>query len=413
MQETIKRTVNYRDTIYNICIFCAVFVGALQSSMLVYIVNFSSLPLRIEMAVCFIMIVLQKYKSIREICLTVAMITIGVISYWESKSTISLGIILFSLAAKGINYKKILKTVLWALVFSIASVIILNQMDLFPKIEFLKNNGSQRLAYGFLHPNTFSLFLVALNFCYYACRGEKITIRDSWLALLSLYITIFQSQSSTASIALILFLSFILLTRLIRPLYQMLHNTRKLIKWTCYLGLPILIILLTLMAKNNSNLVWLEKIGSTANLRLHYAYVGLQQYGISFFGQPIPMYGTSYFATHPNSRISYFVVDCLYIILLIRDGLLASICIWGISLAAILKCIKSNNWSIVAIIGILYVYSVMETGLSNIALYFVFIAAFAKVDMGKEDFIRGAANSKKNITFAPNLENCIVAHCDY
>ena len=92
------------------------------------------------------------------------------------------------------------------------------------------------------------------------------------------------------------------------------------------------------------------------------------------FGNIVQTYGSSFFALNPDSTKEYFVIDCAYVYLLVRDGVVASLFVWGGILKSILRQIKQENLMGVYMMGLLLVYSLMETGLLNFSFMYIYLA---------------------------------------
>ena len=81
---------------------------------------------------------------------------------------------------------------------------------------------------------------------------------------------------------------------------------------------------------------------------------------------------------------NYFTIDCLYILLAVRDGILASLFFWLSLLYSAAVMIKKRYLIATAIIISLMVFSVMESGLSFVCFGFIFAAPYAKAPDRKD-----------------------------
>lgn len=84
-------------------------------------------------------------------------------------------------------------------------------------------------------------------------------------------------------------------------------------------AMPVLFVLMYLMSVHyNVKNVLLEAINSSLSGRLAFGERGITQYGYSLFGQDVPMQGFGGSETHPEK---YFFVDCSYLFVLLRYGI--------------------------------------------------------------------------------------------
>lgn len=182
------------------------------------------------------------------------------------------------------------------------------------------------------------------------------------------------AKSNTVAIVILGCLIFVLLKLILPTLFVLLKKWKRI--WCTLLGclIPLGILMLLSITIRYSRLDELSALGKTAGLRLLYANMAFKRYPINLFGHVVRTYGTSYFALNPNSTQEYFVIDCAYVYLLVRDGILASLYVWGITIYAFLQTMKCGKLFRAYIIGLMFVYSIMETGLLNYAFLFIFFA---------------------------------------
>ena len=165
-------------SIYILLLEILTFFAVISSSLFTDLVNISYG--KISLACCLIaaVLILPK-KSSKELVLFFAFgLLIGCTVYLINKSTFFLCFIVFWYAAQWIPYNKILKAVLFSLITGVILVVAMDFLGLFPQIVYYRDDGMARMSFGFLHPNTFSLFVLAMVTSYYFLRNEQVRWYD-------------------------------------------------------------------------------------------------------------------------------------------------------------------------------------------------------------------------------------------
>lgn len=344
----------------------AILVSAVQRSVMIYRLNQDIMN---KISLCIIMMILLigclKSKMRLSYKETIA-ILISVISYWLSHSLACLYIVSVCLAAKNCDQNKIVSSCCWGNLIAIVVVFLANISGLFMETSFVRGDtGELRYSFGFTHPNTFCVYLLAFIVSYYAVKN-KYKIQDFLPIFIAVYISAVYTKSITASLALFAILAYLIVAR--TGLYKVLRS-----KWMFGLiktAVPLIVLFIVVIlyiAYRFDSLIFLSNLGKTANLRLLYAHQALNEYGVSLMGQEISTYGSSFFLLNSNSTQRYFTIDSLYILLLVRDGLFATIVIIGSILQGLTKAVKQKKSYYIYIIIDLVIYSVMESGIINYA----------------------------------------------
>ncbi len=323
----------------------------------------------------------NKILSLKKLSPFVICLLVGMLSFVKSRSLIILQITIICFATIKIDFRRIIKTYIGCIAISIIALWLLDYSGMLPHYSFARigiANSGERMAFGFAHPNFFSLYLLALNFALYFIDHYSHKILRLTLLAVSFFITYKYSQSQTVAVILLAFLIYYLVSIIILPMQNFLSRFSWIIKLLFCIGMPILIYFVFKISSSRSSLDFFVNLGVTANARIYYANRALRTYGISLFGQKITMYGTMYFNQHTLTDVSkFFTIDCLYVLLAVRDGILASIVFWAIYFISFLKLYKIKEYGCLVVLFLLLVYSIMESGLSYFAMFFIFIRAFS------------------------------------
>lgn len=374
--NTIRKKNDILETVYCVIVFLAVSYNVFQNSTLKFVVSLpGSINLLFIVACVLLSLPKKLYKS--DLYL-LAGIIIGLISYFNSSSKVLLSIMAFTFAGREYSFEKIVKTNKSSLLFSVTSVFLLDIVGVLPKIRnYVRNysNDELRYTFGFTHPNVFALFVLALVCCYYiSLQSQNIRFKTIIPCLIGVFLTSFLSKSYTVSLVLLVLL-FVLATPFYKVVYRFVCKHIVFFRRAVIVFSLLLIGYIVFLAFQTNKSALFDALGYTASARLLYANRALVEYGVSFLGQEIVTYNS---LNYDVVNYNYFTVDCLYILLLVRDGLLASVVFWFSMFKSIKTMVRLHYLVGTIIIVLLLVYSVMESGLSFLCFGFVFIIPYAK-----------------------------------
>lgn len=369
------------SNVYYLMLEVVIIISAIQRSVMSYRINQSLLNNVFLCAIIFVFfigVLKSKSKITRK---ELIMILVAILSYFFSHSLVCFYIVSICIVAKNCEFEKIVRVCCIGNISAIILVLLADISGAFLETSFMRGDtGEIRYSFGFTHPNTFCVYLIGFIVAYYANK-KRCKIIDFFPLIIAAFISINITKSITASLVLLAIFVYLIIARIGldkliqgKKIYKMLKTAIPLIVFLVFAVLYI--------AYRFDSLTILSDLGKTANLRLLYAHQALTEYGVSIAGQEISTYGSSYFLLNPNSTQKYFTIDCLYILLLVRDGALATIIIIGYILESLRKAIKVRWLYFIYVIIVLIIYSIMESGLINCAFAYIYAYGVAK---NKED----------------------------
>lgn len=375
MKYTKVKVKSIWEGFYSLVVFGAIFYTALQNSMAKYVMSLPNYVNWFFIFCCGVLCLTKRYKKseLQEYFILVIGVFTGLISYYLCGSKVLVETLLFSLAAKDFNPKKVIRTYKWSLLIAILGVFILNQLGIFPDTTYYKN-GEIRYTFGFTHPNVFAFFILALICCYYFEYRSALRPVDAVPCLIGFILTFVFSKSETVSVILFCLLLIIIFSS-IRKIYLFFERNQKLFRRMIAVGIVAGILTVILIASELSSMSFLTNLGNTAAARLYYANRGLDMYGVHLFGQKIQTYNSL-----ESANSNYFMIDCLYVQLLVRDGIIVSFFFWGMLIRSFMKMVKNRYILAGLIIMLLLIYSIMETGLAFLCFSFIFAMQFTSYD---------------------------------
>lgn len=372
----IRYKIKYSDIyvfFYLFLLGILIFFTVINSSLFIEIIQIPG-DIYLWCTIMTALLILMKKNRKKTFVLWVLVLLFAIAVFRESGSLFFLTLAVYWYGAQWVPYDKVLKSTLISLILGMLIVITANSLNAFPEVVFSRVDGTERMNFGFIHPNTFSLFLLAAIVCYYFLRDNHLNFLDVFPAFISFYIARDYADSKTVAAVLLLMVIFVLLRLILPAAYKYFKTKKKFWKAVCVTAIPFGTLLLLFITSRYSKLDWLTELGNTAAYRLYYANVALKRYGVNMFGNIVQTYGSSFFALNPDSTKEYFVIDCAYVYLLVRDGVVASLFVWGGILKSILRQIKQENLMGVYMMGLLLVYSLMETGLLNFSFMYIYLA---------------------------------------
>ena len=275
-----------------------------------------------------------------------------------------------------LDYKKVLKIFCVVIITSMILVVFMNRMGLSPaEFVYIRPSGRRRLTMGFNHPNALSECLMSFLFCLYLLynRGFRKRVISFVMVVSAVFILIYPNTNYVAGV-IILVLIFELL---LKGLFHILRTKRQkkmlfvsIIIITFFLFLLVYYVVLT-KKFDDSNIFHMF---GTLYHRVILSRKGLEKYGIS-------LYGTYYESTTDiqiyvkKTATEYFTIDCLYFLLPIRYGLIATIVFFTFYLKSIYSCILNNNIELLSIFLAGLIMGIVSPFITLFTMNYLFICA--------------------------------------
>ena len=270
--------------------------------------------------------------------------------------------ILFIFRARDYSFKEIATFSFAVISFCFAIIVISARLGIIT--NYVEENEVRTRAYlGFRYSLYSSRFAFTLTALFIAIRDKKIRIFES--AILFLFnLALFLLTNSR--------LSFVLSTLLIIAALIVKHGSGRLLKHklvglilsSCFIAALLFSITMT-VSYDSSNQI-MEVLDSSKYLggRLTMGKDALYRFGISAFGQELPIVGNGLGLSGEHvSDAPYFYLDCLYIALPVRFGVLFTIGIIAIMTRVVWESWKRQDFFLVAILVIIAGYSIIDDSL--------------------------------------------------
>lgn len=294
----------------------------------------------------------EKY-TFKEFSLILLLLLLSLFSYYITNNILLLNIALFLVASKNIELKEFIKKDFKIRLMIYLIIILLYFLGLTKSVIILRNDGTIRNAFGFVHPNHFAYHFMILMFEYTFLRDKTLKFIQ-WVIILlfSLLIDIISDSRTVFLIILIYYISNLFINK-------NLFNKKiiKSVNKNIFLLMFLLSFTLELLYINNTSIGLL--LNDLTSQRIKYIDLFLMKYGVLPFGQPL-LYVSSVNAAIYKSRI--MILDNLYFRLLINYGYIYFILILCSS-KLLIKRLYDNfekNKKVIIIFVMLFAFGLME-----------------------------------------------------
>lgn len=313
-----------------------------------------------------------KSYSIKEIIMVVAINTLGIISYFFSKSMNILKITLILSASKNRNMDKLIKYSFWVgLVILITHIIcstVFEMGTLYLETDFGRGEIEKRYFFGFSHANSLHLMINVIIMCYmYTYFMDMKDIRNKYISLAILLIFMIITYSFTRSrTGIIMTMCVLILAIIYSSKSNKIFKNYKLLN-TMYMSVIVVTIVFVCFFDNT------QIFNSLNNLltgRLKFGNMFIQKYGMTLLGQEVSSVYETQYGYNLNIALDQGIINPL-----ILYGIIINVLFYFSQLILIKKYCKSKQYKRVMIIVLIIIYSITENVLfyafSNIGILFI------------------------------------------
>lgn len=273
-----------------------------------------------------------------------------------------LWIVLFAFGARHIEFRKIAKFALIVSAICFLFIILSSVAGIIPDyLDTTTHPGVTRHYLGFLYCLFAPTILFNIEALYLYLRSEKI----KWFELLiCLAVAYLFYKYCDARLNFILNFLMIIGFGIVRyrknipqTMKKFLANISKIMPWIFIVCGTISIIL---SFGYNPNISGLAKINASLGNRLGYGHISYQRYGLSAFGQVIPMRGSGLRGNGLRGRGEYFYLDCLYVRFLQEYGIVFS-CLVLLALTIVMcRILSQKKYDLIVILSVLGIHAMVD-----------------------------------------------------
>lgn len=311
------------------------------------------------------------------ICILTALLT-----WYFSKSTLALYMIMFMISSKDVNKDKIIEWYFWIGLIMLTIIIVSSQLNIIPDLKYIRDGGV-RHSFGIIYPTDFAshIFYLILAYCY--LFFEKLNWkRYSFFVVIAVFLYIFSDArlDTLCILAIIPIMYFIKLKCKIINYY-----------WFAPILLAVIISFSTVLYGLKMKIFY--ELDSVLSSRLSLGSTGFTDYGLQLFGNHIMEYGwggesgiKAYKAA--SGSFKYFMIDSSFIRLQLIYGVIFTILIMFIITRASFKATLQQKYVFCGILLLLSLSSVVDQHMLEIA-YNPFLILCMSFIFEHEEKVRG------------------------
>lgn len=258
--------------------------------------------------------------------------------------------------ARNIPFAKIARFTLNVSITLVLTVVVCSQFGFVENITAFKS-GRVREYLGFRYALYLPGLLLNMTALWVWLKKDKVTVWGCLIWALANWAAYYQTDSrisfaiAEALLAAALFMRFFpKATDKLKPLWWLAVASFA----VCAVGSLIL------TAEYDSSLPWMRKLNSMLESRLRLGHVSLLENGYYFFGQRIEWLGNGLDGFGNSVVGTYTYVDCLYVKILQRYGIVFLVAVMGLSTWAMVRLYKRREYHILLICATVAVHSVLD-----------------------------------------------------
>lgn len=297
---------------------------------------------------------------------------------------------IFIYCARNIPFDKVIKLTLIITTICMLIIVVGSRIGLLTDYIYY-NQGRTRHSLGFSYSLIPACFARNITFLKIYKDKEKIKWK-SLVFLLIFNIYIFQYTNARLNFGLSI---VILLIAIIFKINSNIVIKNKLVSIgmvTSFISCFLISVLL--VVNYNPSKPGYFFLNNVLNNRLKYAYAGIATCGISFWGKEIEMVGSGLTLSGELRNISeYNYIDCSYIQMLINYGVLATLIILFLLTLTIYECYKDKDYYLMTILTLLALHMMIDDYVIQLG-YNTFILLIGIKLLGKKEKIKKYARRK-------------------
>lgn len=333
----------------------------------------------------------------KELFLVLVLLFAFVFASFNNGYTELLDIVFLIIGAKNFNYIHILKLYLLLKVPLIIATVLGSQLGIIENLVY-NQNGRIRVSYGFIYPTDFAAQVFFVIIVWILVRQMQISCVELVALLIIAGFLIVNCDARCSVISIILSVTGALALKTIRRI-KIAENIKMYAqKCLCILAVIMPYIcsafMIFMCRFYNPENPFMALFNDVTSQRLKLGKKTFDNYDVQIFGQYIEMIGNGGTTQKP---VDYTFIDCSYINILMRFGLVAFIAV-----ILLLNYIAIKYWKntfVLYILILVCIHSIMEHHLLDIhynILLLLPFCSFGKIDMKEQCLFVGKQFLHKN-----------------
>lgn len=309
--------VNVSRLIFYISFIFIVFAKFIQQTVYIEKIDFLNITTRIIIVfACVFLIfkyIIDKHSTESIIYSTLILIVAGLISYITSGWYVIMVLAILLINMKNINIRKLI--IIWIIEISILMLFIAISYKLGvigeTMVSWDRDTGIERYTLGYNYTTFSSNYFFHLTIFYLYIKGNLIKYLElGVLALLNIYLYNFTNTKAAVIYSVLAIILVILIKK-----FNFSKGVSYINKFSMFVG-GFAAGLLTYLYKYDSAII--SEINVILSGRLYYGYKGIEEYGITLFGQRI----TWITEVILDSELQYNYIDSSYLNIMFNYGII-------------------------------------------------------------------------------------------
>ena len=301
-------------------------------------------------------------------------VLVAAITYVTSKDNRLLFLALFIIAAKGISFESICKTLLPAIGLTTLFVFMLSAIGVISSQVILAYDAAtgsivSRRMLGFVHQNSAGRACAIAYLCFYYLRFKRFSAKEVAISFLLVAFLFFFVISRTPALIVLVATVFAVMHRFIKS------------KATIHLAAVVAFVFLLLGVLMpffyNASSELMSTINGLSSNRLRWASLFINNYPVTLFGQNLPLVSTLEARATGQEAL---VLDNAFIRLLLNFGLLAFIAVISGYVKAFSKGLRCGDSALCVLVALMSMSAFAESWALTFCWCFVLLACVSKTD---------------------------------
>lgn len=301
---------------------------------------------------------------------------LAVISWRKSKITSLMIMTAFVIAARGVDFRKVIHTYLWVNGILLCMTFLYSLIGIISNLMYYRHH-IPRFALGIDYPTDLAAYILyfIIAWCFY--HYENLTVRDYIVIVIADLLMFLVTNARLDGLMILLFIVAILLTKRADSGKQVSINICKTF-WSLSIVLPYAYFLLNYFYSGKNHIM--RHIDNLLSGRLSLGSRGLNQYGVTLFGQHVAERGwggVNGSKMADNQPWKYFFIDSSYMRLLLIYGLIIGIVVVAVVLVISIRSTLKHEYLLPAIMLMITISSLIDQHLLEITFNPFLIALLA------------------------------------
>lgn len=329
--------------------------------------------------------VIKKKLEYKEIILMAVMLFTGEMMNLYAQETFVWDTILFIIAAKGVDFKKICFVYLCIAVSIHAVALYVVNKGYIP--DYIYDNGGRvRHSLGICYPTDCMAQMLSMFAVYICLRGRRITFVEITLMFVSTLKLYFYTYARTDLICIVLLCILCIAVKCLDK-FKIYITQYRLLEIVALLIIVLFIACIAATALYDSTNPFWTKLDGVFSQRLSIGKIGYERYGIKLFGNIVNEYGLG-FGNNVASGY-YFFLDSSYVRVLVKYGVVFAGVLSGLFIWAFRKARRCRMDYVIVALIVFLIAAISEQHLFDLIYNPVWLLAFAKIKDDKETRMKG------------------------